>query len=437
MASLVTNMPSLTAQRNLGMTQGSFHKAVTRLSSGLRINSAADDAAGLYLSEKFKSQIRGLQQASRNAQDGASLIQVAEGALQQVHDMLGRMRELAIQSANGTLTQSDRDIISDEVSELLKEIDRIRVSASFNGMRLLTGERSPSTAVTAGGAYPAGVTNINADGTALINPAGTDYTLTVGALTGAAGYQTAQITIQYPTGAGQPSQTVTVGVPPTGETRIVNFAQWGINVTISDALAAGTQTFDVAAAAAPSGGALSAYGPTLQVGTDNSSTSRLTLSGLNDIGTYALGLTENSATIGGTTVATNWTGATTTTDYEANPAGLLAPNTGDPNTGVAGTAGGVKTQAGAGVALSAIDNAILTVSKMRANLGAYQNRMEYTMTAIGVGVENMTAANSRIRDADVALEVSNMVQAQILSQSAMAVLAQSNSAPQALLSLLR
>src|SRR5688500_14802687 len=146
MASLITNMPSLTAQRNLGMTQGAFHRAVTRLSSGLRINSAADDAAGLYLSEKFKSQVRGLGQASRNAQDGISLIQTAEGALQSIHDMLGRMRELAIQSANGVLTQADRDIIGDEVSELLKEIDRARNSASFNGMRLLTGERSPETA---------------------------------------------------------------------------------------------------------------------------------------------------------------------------------------------------------------------------------------------------------------------------------------------------
>src|SRR5688500_20031598 len=197
MASLITNMPSLTAQRNLGMTQGAFHKAVTRLSSGLRINSAADDAAGLYLSEKFKSQVKGLQQAGRNAQDGISLSQVAEGALQQVHDMLGRMRELAIQSANGTLTAADRDIIGDEVGELLKEIDRIRVSASFNGLRLLTGERGPSTAVTPS-ALPTGVNAITSNGTAVVNAAGTDYTYTATA----AGTGMIQITIAAPAGAG-------------------------------------------------------------------------------------------------------------------------------------------------------------------------------------------------------------------------------------------
>ncbi|MGI8424862.1 MAG: flagellin [Chloroflexota bacterium] len=271
-------MPALTAQRNLNATQGAFHRSVTRLSSGLRINSAADDAAGLYLSEKLRSRVRGLQQASRNAQDGISLIQTAEGALQTVNDILVRKKELAVQSANGIYSAPDRAIMDREYQELSLELTRISDVTSFNGTKLLDGSFS--------------------------------------------------------------------------------------------------------------------LGTNLQVGDFASVDNQVALSGLADMDATALGVNGNILTV-----------------------------------------------AAAQTELTAIDNnlgagAIQVVSDRRAQLGAQQNRLEYTITTIGVSVENQTAAESRIRDADVAAEVSNMVKAQIMSQSAMAVLAQSNAAPQSLLSLL-
>ena len=280
------NFESISAQRNLSSTQGSFFKAIEQLSSGLRINKAADDAAGLAVSEKLKNQVRGLNQAQRNAQDGISLLQTAEGALNETHSLLGRMRELAVQSANDTLSNSDRLHIQDEVNALLSEVDRIANSTQFNKISLLS--NSGST---------------------------TDVLLHVGA--------------NYETGSGTNENEITVSI--------------------------------------------------------------------NGSDTASLGITS---------LATS--GAMSLT-----------------------------TQGGANSAISALDTAIEEVSTTRGEIGAYQNRLDSMINSLGVASENAGAANSRIRDADVAKSVSEMVRTQILQQSTMAVLAQANQAPQMALQLLK
>ena len=277
------NYESISAQRNLSSTQGSFFKAIEQLSSGLRINNAADDAAGLAVSEKLKNQVRGLNQAQRNAQDGISLLQTAEGALNETHSLLGRMRELAVQSANDTLSNSDRLHIQDEVNALLSEVDRIANSTQFNKINLLNGTTNNATEVLLHvGANIESGTNDN------------------------------EITVSITN-----SDTVALGV---------------------DALAS------------------------------------------------AISLT---------------------------------------------------TQSGANSAISALDTAIEAVSTTRGQIGAYQNRLDSMINSLGVASENAGAANSRIRDADVAKSVSEMVRTQILQQSTRAVLAQANQAPQMALQLLK
>ena len=280
------NYESISAQRNLSSTQGSFFKAIEQLSSGLRINKAADDAAGLAVSEKLKNQVRGLNQAQRNAQDGISLLQTAEGALNETHSLLGRMRELAVQSANDTLSTSDRLHIQDEVNALLSEVDRIANSTQFNKISLLSSSLST-----------------------------TDVLLHVGA--------------NYETGSGTNENEITVSI--------------------------------------------------------------------NGSDTASLGITS---------LATS--GAMSLT-----------------------------TQSGANSAISALDTAIEDVSTTRGQIGAYQNRLDSMINSLGVASENAGAANSRIRDADVAKSVSEMVRTQILQQSTMAVLAQANQAPQMALQLLK
>ncbi len=291
------NQASSQAQRGVTGAQNSFFNAISQLSSGLRINKAGDDAAGLAVSEKLKNQVRGLNQAQRNAQDAISLLQTAEGALNEVHGILGRMRELAVQSANDTLSNSDRAHIQNEVNSLLSEVDRIGSSTQFNGIQLLNGDASGP-----------------------LNLAG--FTFHVGA------------NKDVPTASNEIS--FTIGDSSLGY-------NGGINGVID------TRTLAVNAL------------------------------------------------------------ATT----------------------------GVATQAGANGAIATIDDAVEAVSGYRGAIGAMQSRLESAINSIGVAAENTGAANSRIRDADVAQSVSEMIRSQILQQSSMAVLAQANQAPQSVLQLLK
>ena len=272
-----TNVAAMNAYRNLSSTQGSMATSLERLSSGLRINRAADDAAGLAISEKLRSQTNGLNQATSNAQDAISLVQTAEGALNETHSILQRMRTLAVQSANDTNTDQDRAQIQKEVTALNSELDRIAKATQFNGQNLLDG----------------------------------------------------------------------------------------------------------------SGGAANDGKFTFQVGANNDVNQTVSV-------TFAK---ADSAT--------------------------LAVDAAD-----------VSTQAGATAALTSIDTAIETVSGQRADLGAVQNRLQHTINSLSVASENAAAAESRIRDTDMAKEMTSFTRSQILQQAGVSMLAQANSAPQSVLKLL-
>jgi len=270
-----TNISAMNAHRQLGINQASGQRSMEKLTSGLRINRAGDDAAGLAISEKMRGQIRGLNQAARNAQDGISLIQTAEGALNETHSILQRMRELAVQSANDTLINADRTHLQAEVTQLLAEIDRIATTTEFNTQPLLNGTFT-----------------------------GTTGTFHIGANAG----QTVSLTIAN-----------------------MNAASLGVG-------------------------------------------------------------------------------------------------------GVGGVV--IDTRAGANTAITTISTAINTVSTERASLGAMQNRLEHTINNLGTASENLSAAESRIRDADIAAEMMEFTKSNILNQAATAMLAQANMAPQTVLQLL-
>jgi flagellin len=267
------NIAALNTYRQLSNATNSQSKSMEKLSSGLRINRAGDDAAGLAISEKMRGQIRGLEQASRNSQDGISLIQTAEGALNETHAILQRMRELAVQAANDTYTTADRQKVRDEVTQLYKEVNRIASQTEFNTKKLIK----------------------------------------------------SGVVLQFHVGANS-SQTIQLSINKMDASTLVGVAPGGIALT---------------------------------------------------------------------------------------------------------------TQAGAEAFIEAVNSAINTVSKERANLGAYQNRLEYTINNLGTSAENLTAAESRIRDVDMAKEMMNQTKNSILAQAAQAMLAQANQQPQGVLQLLR
>jgi flagellin len=289
--SIYTNVPSLNAQRNLSVSQGQLSKSMQRLSSGLRINSASDDAAGLAISENMRGQIRSMNQASRNANDGVSLIQTAEGSLNESSAILVRMRELATQSATGTVGSTERVYIQGEVNKLSSEIDRIANSTEFNGQKLLNGALSGTSAVS------------------------------------------------------------------------------------------------------------------FQIGTRNVTN--------NDTISLAINKSDSAAIFSGKTSSVTLNGVTTT--------GAL----------------NVSDQTSAQKALDTLDAAIVSISTQRSGLGATQNRLQSTINNLQVAIENTSAAESRIRDVDVAQETATMTRNNILTQAGTSILAQANQAPQAALTLLK
>ncbi|MGO4733176.1 flagellin Hag [Paenibacillus sp. 2KB_22] len=290
------NIAAMNTHRQLGANTANTNKAIEKLSSGLRINRAGDDAAGLAISEKMRGQIRGLDMATKNGQDSISLIQTAEGALNETHSILQRMRELAVQSSNDTNTDKDREALQNEVDELAKEITRISNTTEFNTKKLLDG-----AAKTGSGVQSA-----------------SDLTFHIGA------------------NAGQ-------------------------NITLS----------------------------------------------ISAMDAFSLGVAGGGASTQGTTAATAASGIA------------------------------ISTQKSADAAITTINTAIETVSAERAKLGAYQNRLEHTINNLGTTSENLSAAESRIRDVDMAKEMMNQTKNNILAQASQAMLAQANQQPQAVLQLLR
>ncbi|MBK7725862.1 MAG: flagellin [Dehalococcoidia bacterium] len=397
MSSIVTNVAALNGNRNLNNTNMKMGKVLEKLSSGYRINRAADDAAGLGISEKMRAQIRGNTQAIRNAQDGISMIQTAEGAMDEVHSILQRMRELGVQAANDTYDTAARTSIGTELVQLRTEIDRISNATNFNGQNLLTGTLTG----TLGGATATDLVVNDAVAATIasnIEVAGSKadtYTFS---------YAAATDTLTLTNSAGI-AQNLTLGAVAANGTQVLNFSQHGIKVTLNSA--AGDTADNIGAALALAANdtiVVSGTGAAaLQVGANTTAYDTMNISFNDSRATSATGL--NLVTGGGV----DWTSSAT----------VVASNT--------------ASQA----FINQIDTAITTLNTRRSDLGAAQNRLEHTVNSLGVSVENLTASESRIRDADVAELSSQMASNQILQQAGTAVLAQANQASQSVLTLLR
>ena len=469
-----TNVMSLNAQRNLGTSQSQLAKSMQRLSSGLRINSAKDDAAGLAISDRMTAQIRGLNQASRNANDGISLAQTAEGALQESTTILQRMRELAVQSANDTNTTSDRTSLQAEVSQLQQELDRIAQTTEFNGQRLLDGSFSTATfqvGANAGQTITFGIASASAgsiggiaEGTGAVvsAAAATDITITLGsgsatsistsanftgtengqdatsayakaaALNDAAlpGFSaTASTSGSVTVGAigGSATDTYTLTINNVSIFSGANVATALTNVQLRDAINQNTQ--DTGVIASLNGGVMTleaADGRNITVAESGTGYTAGT-SGLmvtaGDFDTVRRGSITLSATdtiaIGGTQADIGFTSAGVAKD-------TLGVDSID-----------ISTRDGASTGIKRVDAALATIDEIRGGLGAVQNRFESTIANLNNVSENLSAARSRILDADIAQETSNMTKQNILQQAGVAILAQANQAPQLALSLLQ
>ena len=392
-----TNIEALNAQRNLSATAATFAKSVEKLSSGLRINRAADDAAGLAISEKLMAQVTGLNQAQRNAQDGISMVQTAEGALTEVHSMLNRIRELAVEAANSTLSSSDAASISTEITALRAEINRIAGATTFNGQYLLTG--ALSVAQAGGGVAVGTALNTTANATIAgvdVSGAKANTTYTITSQTGG------KVTLSDGLGNSQ-QVTLPATIGATG-TSTINFGSMGIKITVVGAAAktAGDLATDLAAIADPTVQTGAGGGANFQIGANAAD---------------ALSVSFADARM------------TNTTGYGTLSADISAFES--------ATGGGSGIIAAAQALISDVDTAISYVSTTRGNLGAVQNRLEHTTASISVASENLNASQSRIRDLDVASEMVNFTKTQILQQAGTAILAQANSAPQSILTLLR
>ncbi|MBI5626205.1 MAG: flagellin [Nitrosomonadales bacterium] len=493
-----TNIASLNAQRNLNSSQSALQTSLQRLSSGLRINSAKDDAAGMAIASRMTSQINGNNQASRNANDGISLAQTAEGDLAQIGINLQRMRDLAVQSANATNSVSDRASLDAEVQSLAAEIDRVAQNSSFNGTKLLDGTFTAQTFHVGAGATAndrIDISSIASARTTALGSAGatTSATVTSAAPTAAltAGYLTlngfqvgASVAGALPgqsTGSGYSiaaainaisgssgvtataNATTVAGAAASVFTAFTAANSFTINGISVGAIAAGGQATGQGANVAAAVNSVS--NQTGVTATANATTGAVTLTAADgrDISLLATGTTTAAAALaafGLTTgdvvgpVAAVATHATVTLN-STNAAGIVIGG------GVAAAAVGtdgftrattapttvssvssissmnVLTAAAATSALAVLDGAITTINSSRASLGAYQNRFASVVTSLQTTSENLTASRSRIMDTDFAAETSQLTRNQILQQAGTAMLAQANQLPQNVLTLLR
>ncbi len=489
------NLSAMNANRQIGVNQTNANKSMEKLSSGLRINRAGDDAAGLAISEKMRGQIRGLDQAAANSQDAISLIQTAEGALNETHSILQRMRELAVQSATDTNTNDDRVKIQAEVDELAKEITRISNTTEFNTQNLLAGGLNDTFQIGAnkgqsinlsvgamdaqslgvagsttalGSAFTHGGTNITGvSDTGRNLETGTDYNIKVVktnaaegvaiAKTGGSGTNTNVGSVNYDGFTGTRNTAYTIRVASVSAAAndntitAISYSKDGGNSWNTANVVDGAATFDglVYTVGAADGGSQYAVGDTYSL---TANAAKATVSLQKDTveigGPITVYYGSTSANIGDvdgnmsvkvsydfttlttetsdnfTITADSSTAATTSNGEVTNPA--------DTKAGIA-----VNTQASANDAIEIINNAITKVSEERSKLGAYQNRLEHTIANLGTSSENLTSAESRIRDVNMAKEMSIFSKNNILGQAAQAMLAQANQQPQQVLQLLR
>ena len=489
MASIInTNINSLTAQRNLSANQSSLNTTIQRLSSGLRINSAKDDAAGLAISERFTTQIRGLDQAARNANDGISLAQTAEGAMSGAGAILQRVRELAVQSANATNSPGDRQALQQEVTQLVAELDRISQTTEFNGQRLLdgtfgtqqfqVGANSNQTITTstanlrtnvygnnqlqaagAAGTLAAFGSNATTAGTLAINGALGSASVSVAAnstakgnvdkinaassSTGVRATARSEISLSFSsTGAynltlqsdNTSTQAISFSVPSTNTADGLSAAVSAINDQSSKTgITASLNATGTAVMLTNATGNDIAVSDTTVVNAGNVSVQKLDSAGAASGGAVVLtaDTTAQTATVVGyiTLDAQNSFSTTVTTSN------ILAASGGSTLKKVSDL--DVTTFANATDALKTVDSALAFINGSRAQLGALQSRFDTTIANLNVTSENLSASRSRIVDADFAKETANLSRAQILQQAGTAMVAQANQLPQGILALLR
>ncbi len=458
-----TNLASLNAQRNLSTSQSELATSMQRLSSGLRINSAKDDAAGLSISERMRAQINGNTQAARNANDGISLAQTAEGDLAQIGNNLQRMRELTVQSANATNSASDRAALQNEVVQLRQEIDRVASNSSFNGTKLLDGSFTSQV-------FQVGANNTSNDKITLSS--------IDSARTGSLGrYQGFNLTNESIDTASNSlaAQTVTVGGSIVALGTIANDAKVlasAINASGVAGLSATANVTSVLAAAqtaAATGlGSITVNGTVIAVtavadaatSRQNAVTAINAQSAVTGVVATNTGSGVSLAAADGRNITTVFTtvaevefgmaaaattGASLNLSYQA-PAGVtgsvdfvgaFTSSTLIASTGTAIAAIDISTVGGAGTALAAIDASLSTINSSRASLGAYQNRFASVVVSLETTSENLSAARSRIQDTDFAAETTRLTRGQILQQAGTAMLAQANSLPNGVMALLR
>lgn len=493
-----TNVASLNAQRNLAQTQNLLNQSLQRLSSGLRINSAKDDAAGLAISDRMNAQIRGLNQAVRNANDGISLAQTAEGALQESTTILQRIRELAVQSANDTNSASDREAIQKEVAQLQSELNRIADQTTFNGKNLLDGtfssqkfhvgsqaDESISVSIGSAKATAMGAQQIN--GNATKDHVGTDPLVAVTtATTTSNGVQADTISIAGE--IGQDSVSIAAGDSAAEIASAINGVsdKTGVSATANNSVditnvATGTITFTLSSE--QSGSVIGTAESISAVITDTND-----LTSLRDAinaETAKTGITAELSASGNTITLSNSDGSdivvegadngNNTADAVMSVGGKILADDGltagsgndsiivggkialssssnftvsTSNTDIMATTStgstlnsvakiDVSTQSGANAAFNVVDEALGFIAGVRGDLGAIQNRFQSTIANLQSVSENVSAARSGILDADFAAETAALTRAQIMQQAGVAMLAQANQLPQTVLSLLQ
>jgi len=447
-----TNIGSLNAQRSLMGTNNAMQKSLEKLSSGSRINKAADDAAGLAISEKMRGQIKGLNQAVRNAQSAITMIQTAEGALNETHSILQRMRELAVQSASDTNTALDRAEIQKEMNQLTSEINRIGNTTEFNTKKIINGDMdgAGSTATHESNTitFDAGFTAAAAHADVTLSIGGTTYTV---AFDETVAKGTGNVVIDKNT------NTITVGIQDAVDAIGTDVAN-GLNQLIGAEQGETLNEFTVTSGAATSititakatgayAGAAGSEAIKLTSGLDAGKITEVTngANGTNGQATIQVGANQDqqfNVSIGDMRALANLkisgttAGAAHSVNVDAKFTTGVDNQLTDKSDAAAEYALDISTADLSTNAVTVIDSAIQAVSAERSKLGAYQNRLEHTINNLQTASENMTSAESRIRDVDMAAEMSAFTKSQILSQAGVAMLAQANQVPQAVLKLL-
>lgn len=393
---------SMNTNRQLGVNRGATQKSLEKLSSGLRINRAGDDAAGLAISEKMRGQIRGLDQASRNSSDSISLIQTAEGALNETHSILQRMRELAVQSANDTNTDDDRNELQAEVKQLVSELDRIANTTEFNTKKLLDGSAKGVADENKGSAKVnnnsgVAITQTNLDG---FNSAASNGTTSSSKVNGA--YMI--VRTGHSTGFDANDYKV---IGPNGDD--VTGTATAITFTDTNTIAFGSDIF----------------GANVTLTVDDLQSNMA----VGESMTFVFGKQED---------ATSELNSSVMAQIGANSGQTMFISIGSMKAADIGVKDiDISSKWGAATAIETVNNAISKVSHQRSSLGAIQNRLEHTINNLDTASENLQASESRIRDVDMAKEMTEYTKNNILTQAAQAMLAQANQQPQSVLQLLQ